>query len=75
MRALRRRWAELLRRIFEADPLVCPRCGARVRITVPPVVLGVAFIVEPRMITKIIRHLATKVVDQRSPPQSGADAA
>jgi len=24
MRALRRRWAELLRRIYELDPLVCP---------------------------------------------------
>ena len=75
MRALRRRRAELLRRIFEVDPLVCPRCGARMRITVPPVVLGVAFITEPRVITKILRHLATKPADQRSPPQSDADAA
>jgi hypothetical protein len=28
----RRRWAELLRRIFEADPLRCPRCGHEMRI-------------------------------------------
>ena len=32
LRALRRRWAELLRRIFEVDPLRCPRCGKQVRI-------------------------------------------
>ena len=32
--------AELLRRIFEVDPLACPRCGQQMRI--------VAFITEPR---------------------------
>jgi len=26
-REARRRWAKLLRRIFEVDPLACPRCG------------------------------------------------
>jgi hypothetical protein len=25
-RALRRRWAEMIKRVNEADPLVCPRC-------------------------------------------------
>jgi hypothetical protein len=38
----RRRWAELLRRIFAVDPLRCPRCGAAMRIlgflTQPPVI-------------------------------------
>jgi hypothetical protein len=29
LQAARRRWAELLRRIFEVDPLGCPRCGRR----------------------------------------------
>jgi len=62
IRALRRRWAELLRRIYEVDPLVCPRCGATMRI--------IAFITELRVITKILRHLATKGADQRSPPQA-----
>jgi hypothetical protein len=60
MRALRRRWAELLRRIHEVDPLVCLRCGARMRI--------IAFITEPRVITTILRHRAAKAADQRSPP-------
>ena len=31
LREARRRWAELLRRIFEVDPLLCPRCGGRCR--------------------------------------------
>jgi hypothetical protein len=36
-----KRWAELLRRIFEVDPLACPRCGEQMRI--------VAFITQPRI--------------------------
>ena len=39
---VRRRWAELLRRIFEVDPLRCPRCGTAMRVvavlTAPPVI-------------------------------------
>ena len=26
-KAARRRWAQLIRRIYEVDPLLCPRCG------------------------------------------------
>jgi hypothetical protein len=32
LRALRRRWVQLIRRIDEVDPLVCLRCGAEIRI-------------------------------------------
>jgi hypothetical protein len=67
LRALRRRWAELIRRIYEADPLVCPRCGATMRI--------VAFITEPAVIRRILRHLAAKAVDARGPPYEGLDQA
>jgi len=66
-RALRRRWAELLRRIFEVDPLLCPRCGETMRI--------IALITEPRVATKILRHLAAKPADQRGPPQASTAAA
>ncbi|HNX51056.1 MAG TPA: transposase [Thermoanaerobaculaceae bacterium] len=62
-RAARRRWAQLIRRIYEVDPLVCPRCGGPMRI--------VACITESRVIGTILRHLAAKGVDARSPP--GAD--
>ena len=67
LRTLRRRWAELIRRIYEADPLVCPRCGATMRI--------VAFITEPAVIRRILRHLAAKGADGRAPPQSSTAAA
>jgi hypothetical protein len=46
----RLRWAELLRRIFEVDPLRCPRCAGEMRI--------VAFITERAVIDRILSHLA-----------------
>ena len=30
--ALRHRWANLIRRAYEVDPLVCPRCGSEMRV-------------------------------------------
>jgi hypothetical protein len=32
LREARRRWAELLRKVFEVDPLKCPGCGGGMRI-------------------------------------------
>jgi len=40
-------WARLIRKIFEADPLLCT-CGARMRI--------VSFITDPRVVDRILRH-------------------
>ena len=37
--ALRKRWADLLRRVYEVDPLVCPRCAAPMRV--------ISFITQP----------------------------
>jgi hypothetical protein len=48
----RHRWAELLRLIYEVDPLVCPRCGGPMRV--------VALIQDPKVIDKILRHLRAK---------------
>jgi hypothetical protein len=64
-RAARRRWAQLIRRIYEVDPLLCPRCGGTMRI--------IAFLTEPRVIGTILRHLADRGVDARSPPAAPAD--
>lgn len=70
-RAARRGWAQLIRRIYEVDPLVCPRCGGQMRI--------IAFLTELSVIGKILRHLADKFVDARIPasavrPQPDANA-
>jgi hypothetical protein len=65
-RAVRRRWAQLIRRIYEVDPLVCLRCGGPMRI--------IAFITEPKVIGKILKHFADKGIDARSPPGAPNDA-
>ena len=62
-REARRRWAELLQRIFEVDPLECPACGGRMRI--------MAFILTPRVIDCILRHLREKGKDPRAGPWVG----
>jgi hypothetical protein len=46
-REARSTWARLVRKIFEADPLLCS-CGGRMRI--------VSFITDPRVIDLILRH-------------------
>jgi hypothetical protein len=53
--AARKRWADLLRRVYEVDPLVCPRCAATMRV--------VGFITQPDTIKRILDHL-------RRPPQA-----
>jgi hypothetical protein len=60
LRARRRSWAQLIRRSYGVDRLMCPHCGAAMRI--------IAFTAEPRVIHTILRHLAATGVDARSPP-------
>ena len=66
---VRRRWRELIKRIHEVDPLVCPRCHAEMRI--------VAFIIDHAVVDKILRHLRGKEAErERGPPEcSGLEAA
>ena len=69
-RRLRRAWAQMIRRIHEVDPLTCT-CGAKMRI--------LAFILDPQVVTKILRHVAARDTailpadpyGERSPCDSG----
>ena len=62
-----RRWAELLRRIFEVDPLECPRCGHEMRV--------VALVSWPPMIDRILQHLRRRqCADRRHGPLRGPTA-
>lgn len=45
----RRRCAELIRLIYEVDPLVCPKCGGTMRV--------ISLILEPKVIDKSLMHL------------------
>lgn len=67
--AVRRRWAELLRRIFAVDPLRCPQCGTAMRI--------VAFLTAPAAIDRILTHLRRpepRARRPRAPPRRRAPA-
>jgi hypothetical protein len=59
--ALRRRWAHLIRRVFEVDPLVCERCGDKFQV--------IRFITQPRVIRRILDHLKKRQGRNRAPPQ------
>ena len=62
--ARRRSWARLLRRIYEVDALVCPRCGDDLEI--------VAVITDPVVVDRILAHRARKhlrgLFEARAPP-------
>jgi hypothetical protein len=57
---LRRRWADLIRRVYQTDPLICPKCGSKMRI--------LSFITQPRVINKILEHLKNRATQKRAPP-------
>lgn len=65
--ARRRRWAELLRRVFAVEVERCPRCGGEARI--------VGFVTEPAVAGRILDHLARRDIDARAGPWAGAAAA
>jgi hypothetical protein len=55
----RRKWAELLRLVFEVT-LSCPRCGTEMKI--------ISVLTERELIRKILTHLKEKGVDARAGP-------
>ena len=48
-RRARLTWAALIKKIYEIDPLLCPYCGAEMKI--------IAFITEHATVARILRHL------------------
>lgn len=67
-RRLRRQWARLIRRIYEADPLLC-QCGHQMRV--------ISFLTDPPVVDKILRHLEQKgsPESERGPPGTPAHLA
>jgi len=53
-------WADMIRKVYEVDPILCPSCGGRMRI--------ISFIEEPKTIDRIIRHLKLTFEAERPPP-------
>jgi hypothetical protein len=46
---LKRRWSYFIRKVYETDPLVCPKCSGEMRI--------ISLIDQPDVIKKILQHL------------------
>ena len=59
-RRRRSSWARLIKKVYEADPLVCPRCSGPLKI--------ISLIGEGAVIEKILRHLKLWDRPKRPPP-------
>ena len=53
-------WAEMIRKVYEVDPLVCPQCGGTMKV--------VAFITDFPVVDRIINHLKLSFVAAKPPP-------
>jgi hypothetical protein len=53
-------WAEMIRKVYEVEPLLCPRCGGRMKV--------IAFLTEHAVVDRIIRHLELTFVAEKPPP-------
>jgi hypothetical protein len=53
-------WAEMIRKVYEVDPMLCPRCGGKMKV--------VAFISDFAVVDKIIDHLKLSFIAERPPP-------
>jgi hypothetical protein len=61
-KAYRKSWARLIQKIYEVDPLVCPKCQGVMRI--------ISFIEDPSVIREILMYLGLWLVRSRPPPKS-----
>ncbi|TFG92595.1 MAG: transposase [Syntrophobacterales bacterium] len=53
-------WAAMIRKVYEVDPMVCPKCGGRMKV--------VAFLAEYAVVDRIIDHLKLTFVAAKPPP-------
>ena len=59
-KSCRKTWAALIKKIYEVDPLCCPRCSHLMRI--------ISIIDQPETIIKILRHLDLWHPQAHGPP-------
>ncbi len=63
-KVFRRNWARLIQKIYEVDPLLCPKCSSEMRV--------IAFIEDPDVIKKILKHLDLWVIKRKPRPVANA---
>ena len=57
-------WAEMIRKVYEVDPMVCPQCGGKMKI--------IAFLTDYAVVDRIINHLKLSFVADKPPPPHAA---
>jgi hypothetical protein len=55
-------WAEMIRKVYEVDPMVCPKCGGRMKV--------VGFITEYAVVDRIMEHLKLTFAAAKPPPSN-----
>ena len=55
-KAFRKSWARLIQKIYEVDPLICPKCQGTMRV--------IGLIEDGQVIQSIIRHLVSECLGQ-----------
>jgi len=53
-------WAEMIRKVYEVDPMLCPQCGGRMKV--------IAFLSDFSVVDRIVSHLKLTFVAERPPP-------
>jgi hypothetical protein len=53
-------WAAMIRKVYEVDPMICSKCGGRVKVA--------AFITEYAVTDRIIDHLNLQFIAEKPPP-------
>ena len=61
LKTLRKNWARLIQKIYEVDPLICPKCEGVMHI--------ISFIEDQQIIHDILTHLGLWLVRSRPPPK------
>lgn len=54
-------WAAVIRKVYEVDPLRCPKCGGAMKV--------VAFLTEPAVVDRIIDHLKLTFAAEKPLPE------
>jgi len=57
---LNKSWARLIQKIYEVDPLTCPKCGGKMRV--------IAFIEDYKIVKKILDYLGIYEFERKIPP-------
>jgi len=52
-------WAEMIRKVYEVDAMVCPKCGGTMKV--------ISFITEYAVVDRIIDHLKLRFVADKPP--------